>query len=387
MRSNHRAELLGVVRSLSSLEELGTPILRVLDKVYGSRSETPQKLFVPFGSRGTFPIVKALEYVTSENGPRPDLQLRMIPHIFSLENLMEVVRDYDLHPHQIKEETERIYEDIALEMRRKIAGSCESGSIVTDWDEVNSATNLVERVRLYNLMAFSDLVDFAVVSFIGDAGRNIGRSRKKQFVDLRDRGPQDYKYMNVMAVDPISWLDDEEFYARIGMGYPRIAAPTTNLVRMLFKGRDLGDFYLNFLRNYSRRVDRALGGDGDNLMYKVVKKGDATVDLDNPEFVLNASLDAYIETIQLMALTGRVKSVDYKPLDGRFKIDVEEGCVRKVGKRNDPIVLSMNGLQPDYPLGFQGYRHPFVLICDPKNESLRLIDNLMKTYFREFSEE
>jgi hypothetical protein len=389
--SNRNFRYLGSFSSsLSSLDELASPILKVMDQIEEDQQLTGEKfsLAAMFSSRGSLPFLHALKFLTEEGEVKSDIDLRIIPHVFSLENLLEIVSDFDklIDYNMYKPILDLFYDDIAQRLSGKTTKVCsDTNAVISDWDEVNTGRNLMERIKIYNQMDLS-LLPFYVISFIGNNARNIDSNKGKVFRKFMKRSPESYHYVDVKASNAISWSDDEEFFRRASVIYPGIAAPDARFVKDLVPRKLLPKFYELFFKNHCDFLadeigEEQTGEDSKGIMYKILNPRKKTItQVSEASSIMLCSYNAYIKTLgDIGNLNGLKGSID--PFSGSLAVDAKNGIIYWQ-KKNGIDVPILRRRHPSIPDHFEPYRNPFVLLYDQNSAQYDLLKTMMSGYFK-----
>jgi hypothetical protein len=378
--------------SLSSLDELASPMLKVMDQIEEDQQLTGKKfsLAAMFSSRGSLPFLHALKYLTGEGGIKSDIDLRIVPHVFSLENLLEIVSDFDklTDYNSYKPILDVFYGDIAEGLGKKVDRVCAgTNAVVSDWDEVNTGRNLLERIKINNQMGLDPLTAFYIISFIGSNAKNIDSNKSKLFRKFMKASPETYRYLDVKATDPISWSDDEEFFRRASLVYPGIAAPDAKFVRNIIPKQLLPLFYNRFFRNHCDFLANEIGEEtssvgSDGIMYKIFNPRKKTItQVSEPSSIMLCSYNAYVKTLgEFGNLNDGFKS-HMDPFSGTLGVDTKNGIIywQKTNGIDVPVLRRRHPSIPDH---FEPYRNPFVLLYDQNSAQYELLKTMMSGYFK-----
>jgi len=370
-----KTRFFGRIKSaLRSLDELAVHIHDSI-QVMGSESSTSDlSVDMLFGSRGSFPFVRALSLLAKEGMIR---KVNAIPHIFSFENLTEIVSGYD----RLRYETYvsvfgRFFDDISFDLNKKLRLHSE-GSVLTDWDEVNTGRNLSERIKLYNRLDVQ--TPFVVTSFIGSGAKRLDQEAIRSIKRSMRKSPDSMRFFDFIAEEAISWSDDEGFFADIGLTYPCIAAPEIHPLRLAVTPKLLPEFYAQFFRNHSEAVASQFNvSDPFYNELVVLPKHCESSQLRNPELTLQLSLIAFIDGLkkidELNGFTGRLNL-----LDSRYEIDVAQGSIlmiRPNGKQTSLLRLRHPKAAPYHP----NYRNPFTLFYDASSSAGPVLNQVISGY-------
>jgi hypothetical protein len=374
--------------SLSSMEELAEPILTILRSIE-TKSDVIGKEYLLgflFSSRGSFPFLKAIDYLHSSGAFQPPITFEIIPHIFSLENLFEIVSDFDSFKYSAYSHIlTPIYQEISDKITEKVnVVCCQNGkAIFTDWDEVNTGSNLVERMKIYNNLKIPEKISFHLASFIGASGDNLRTQHIRAFERRRKQSPSNYFFHDIKAKKLISWSDNESFFFDAGLEYPGIAVPPQETIRNILTRRGLTMFYHEFFRNHANQIATAIGNMSD-IRYKLLpwpSQGVYSM-LSEEEDILQRSYTAFILTMNKMDSEGVIRK-GYDPL-GRYEIDPDRGQVLRIKSRKKEYQVLLERKHPKTQPDWMPYRQPFVLFYDQEREDSKIINLMMSKYFDKF---
>jgi len=389
MLNHNSIKLRKIGSSLKSLEELAEQLVETMSYIEEKEllNDSPYFLLALFSSRGSYPFMAALEHIASQAEIKPHTDFVLLPHIFSLENLFEVVSDFDrLSYDSYSHVVDLMYGDIAKQISERIIDLNDAAGgvplVVSDWDEVNTGNNRVERMKVYHKFKLPPEVPVYVLSFIGSGGRNLTGRNIKAFGRLTKKKPDNFTYMDFEASSPISWSDDEKFFGDVGFVYPGIAAPSVELVRNIIRKEALPEFYSLFFRNHCKHLAEFLGVHED-IFYKLLPvENDSTLpQINSEEVILSLSYLAYRESIETVAQGNGIK-MNSRPLDGRFEVDSDAGAVYKI-KRSGFTQKILQRRVGGIPEDFESYRSPFVMFYDLNSRAAPLINSLIERYFRQ----
>lgn len=373
-------ELASITRSLSSLEELADPIVEVFRRIEDGAPEIPKEhtLAMIMGSRGTYPFFLAASHISENNILPSPKNIKIIPHIFSVENLIEILSNDNLQYNAYADILDTLYTQIAEKLSRKInmITSQNGPTIIADWDEVNSGNNLVERLRIYNKMT-TGKAPFFITSFVGNQGRNLKKENIEAVRSLQQKSPDTHHHITVRADEDISWSDNEGFFEMTKILYPGIAAPSTVHVRNLIPKRHLSKFYTTFFRSHGESIGRIVGGH-THAQYKLIPVNESTLaTLQNEHSILERSLDAYLRAVESTA-EGKHNPADH--LRGEFALDEESGTVIRI-KPNGKTQILLARKDTTTPAHFPKYRDPFTLVYDHSAPAALNINRVLQAYF------
>ena len=394
MAGRHKVEYLGRVRgALKSLEEIGEPMSRVLrriDEIQGNTGEEYQ-IGPLFSSRGSLPFIVALDHLTRPDGPMPRIRVKPITHVFSTENLLEVVTGYGkigpANPaRSIQKIIDRIYTDVANGLSRSVGeAGLGNSDVLTDWDEVNTGANLRERMGIYNQLQLPEGLEFCVVSFIGNDGNNLKRHNVDGFKRVLKASPEGHRYMDIKTRGEITWSDHETFFKNIGLVYPGIAAPEPDTIRNILRRSDLPFFYAQFFKHYGEGLAKEIGRKPEEVINGIVRVSDGMYGVFNAEeFILRTSLDAYVKALQDVETSpSRSFKTGMKPLTGNFEFDIDEGRAYRIKRNGKEQVVLRRRTDNEYHKQRIPYRTPFTLFTRTEKSPFDVIREDMSKYLHE----
>lgn len=315
-----------------------------------------------FSSRGSFPFLRSLFQIDKDV---PEFKFLPLFHIFTIMNLHEIVND--------SAALDRIYLDIASSMSSKIKEIVPKGleTLVTDWDEVITGSNISDRIKVYNKLDITDCIKtFSIVSFISNMGLDLDKSYVRSFQKHFKKSPKNYFTVDLKMGREIAWSDNEEFYYDMDLRYPGIAAPVSNVVNGIIDKNAIPEFYSEYFKRFHECIGKEIGI--TNPMYKLLRLNRDVDVLYDERVILESSYKAFSSILEEFEERDLMK--EKWSLRSRFSIDAQNGhVVRSIGKR-DHIIMTRN---KSYKSAF---RDPFVMTYNPKNENLRVLDEALKNY-------
>lgn len=372
---DHKSLDLGYLQgSRESLIETAYGINNIIGRIEdleGVEGDAYEMVYL-WGSRGSLPFVAGLNYIHTKK-IRENMRLRVIPHVHSIENLLEIVSDYDKVQdyNSYKPVMDAIYEDIADSLSRKIADVLdpEKRSLLTDWDEVNTGRNFVERFKIYNSLEFPEDVSFYIVSFMGERRKRLEHNRVKTFHRLFEKSPPNYMTVNALLENPLTWSDNEPLYSTLGLEYPGIAVPPYSYITNLLRMNALPEFYMNFFKNFSTIFSES----NTDLSYCLVL--DDNLFHCNEERLLECSFDAY-----KMAINQLDESAFKRREKGAmgYRFDNDAGQVHILRKNGEEKVM----LERKHPTAQECYRHPFILVSQIPRELPPELDQIIADFMK-----
>lgn len=368
---------------LDSLIESAVSFKGVLDEIRTDVGKDHLDLVGLFSSRGSFPFLEALNYL--EKNGEDNLRFRIIPHIFSIENLAEIITNYQKYSREHHTLTlYGYYNEIAKHMSKKIKNFCtpDSETILTDWDEICTGRNIVQRSKIYSQLKFSPKVPFYLISFINKPkleSPNVNRFKK----NFRT-SPKNFKTLDVLLDSDISWSDNEDFFSEIGLEYPNIAVPNSQYLYSLVKKEAILPFYTNFFHKFSEELAKEIGSDSTNLNYKLVQTliGSNVANHSDIEVTLKCSHNAFMGTMNVLSKKNMLK--DKRVLDARYEFDIDKAQVIRHGAKKQ-VLLHRNMTDHYEHAEYPFYRSPFTLFYDPRDEDLCIFDNLLNEFLWKYN--
>jgi len=372
-------------KSLSSLENMVDDILVVMDTI--EQNDTTGKDTIPlyfmFSSRGSFPILQAIDHATQiKKNNRIDL--RVIPHIYSIENMTQILSNYEaIFYDQYMGVVEYLSDNIASVASTKIETCCrESNAVLSDWDEVITGNNLLERVKIYNKYNIGSSINHHIISFLADQSKNVHKFNKPKLRRHKKKSPGNYNYIDVSMKEMISWSDDENFFNNLALTYPQIAVPKAEEIRNHVKKQFVPYFYGQFFSQHCTRVANQAGYDG-NMRYKlkIIQDSGVLDTINSPKYVLDLSLSSFLAAIDATEKKGGLME-DSSLAESRYIPDFESGIILQKKRNGQEVPLLYRNSRPDrVPKEFT-HRNPFILFYQANTPSGMTMGKLMKQYFK-----
>lgn len=373
---------LGIIdKNIESLSETAYFLNGILNNIQKKHNYNFYDLGLLFSSRGSFPFLKALDYISEDLNK--NFKLKLIPHIFSLENLLEIVSDYDEYQYPVYQPViSTIYNDIAEKMSDRITTVANMGSekfFLSDWDEVCSGNNITERIKIYNRLKIGE-IPFDIISFISNDGKDLRSANIKSFKRNFKKSPENYSTFDVLMKNKITWSDDEDFYDELGLKYPGIAAPSFSYLSNFIPKKNMGEFYKSFFSNYSKNIS----GNGKSLEYELYTSliNSDINQLISEENVMKSSYEAFIKSLKSLDEVGGL--MNSQLLKYKYDIDIDKGNV--YCRDNNRVILTRHIPEKRGKIAkIKTYRTPFTLVYDCNNSDSNFIMKLMMMYSRQIN--
>jgi hypothetical protein len=396
---NKRINLGYLEEAHESLQETAIGIPRVLNTIEeneGIKDEKRYNLVYLLSSRGSIPFVKGLTHLhrseerrrintafeedqlsdKKRNHNKRENSFRMVPHIFSIENLLEIISNNDqLRYICYKDIVDYLYEDIADTFNKKIyaALSHDKKNLITDWDEIITGRNISERIKIYNRLKLGT-IPFYITSFLSEKKKRLEKESVYYFKRHFRKSPENFSTINVLLENPVSWSDNEQLYGDMGIRYPMIAVPPINKIRNMIKAKGLPEFYLSFFSNYSMLFSKDRT---KNMMYRLV--------IDDPVFTydeketLQNSFEAYIRTIKTLNPDAFKEN---KTPEYRYSIEYDAGKVLRHSPSSITPVLELRNERSG-----NCYSNPFLLYTREKNQDSEELSRLINEFIKRVEEQ
>ncbi|MCF7865986.1 hypothetical protein K9L67_05435 [Candidatus Woesearchaeota archaeon] len=337
-----------------------------------------QDLIYVFSSRGSLPFNKGIHSAIT-NHFDSNLTYKFIPHIFSTENLLDILdAGGKLNRKSLGENIfEIFYEDIAKKLSDKLTHFIpKSGRArITDWDEVITGNNLSHRIKIYNKLNFDENVPFHIISVLNKSGKTLLQRKKKEIGRNLKESKNNLFHRYVNFDGEISWSDNDVFFDAVGMEYPGAMAPDSNFVQSSIKKELRPDFYFNYLNTYNRIISGMIGFEGKSLKYKLLRKSKYDLKADEV-MVYTASLHALNLTVNKFNISDNL-NID------TMKIDYEtEKIFWNKGKKTVPV---LNRFYYDGNKKVE-FLNPFVLIYDNKKKESSELNQIFEEYLSNIKE-
>lgn len=345
------------LESITETAEYLDSILNHIENNSGITNGDEYTLGFLFSSRGSFPFLEAMDFVS--RNLRSNLTLRAIPHIFSLENLVEIISNYDTVKYSLYQPIiSNIYDNIATEMTRKVKKNAKNTSnfVLSDWDEVCTGSNISERIKIYNRMKIPKKIPFNIISFISEGRRRLDSTNVKSFKRNFKKSPTNYSTYDILMKNPIEWSDDEVFYSKLGLEYPGIAVPDFKYLGHFIRKEALPIFYSSFLLQYGKELSK-----GASVLYELFRPF-VESDSDHLFDEENILISSYMAFENALSVVDRHKGIkDRKLLKAEFEFDYDGGMLLE--KKSGRPILNRN--MPENRLSegdYSKYRYPFTLV-------------------------
>jgi hypothetical protein len=343
-----------------------------------------------FSSRGSYPLINAL-YSLNDNINFGNISI--IPCIYSIENLLEIISDfgrlsnYDSYLESIK----LIYNNISrIEQNRLNYLIKKTDDIFfADLDEVCSGANISERIKIKNQLNYKNH-NLYLISFISNQKKQLNKAHVRSFRNSYKKSPDEIIATNIILEDKISWSDDENYYKDINLIYPKICSPNTQYIRNnVFKKFGYPTFYYSFFENFGDLLSSYLGKQR-NSMYKLIGTSKQNLDNLTDEKILELSLHAYT-TIFDDIDTKYLRQKFIEP--SSFEIDYDSKKIIGIVNGKDKVIMDLKIKDSSYhnesnkqkKSYFSSYRYPFCLLYNNeyaqepvdryKNHHLKEIEN------------